>query len=150
MNPKVKAAMAYRMPHEVCDDSWYSCPASGECLRVEIEGKDSDVCECYASVVNPKIELLATELQKYHDALESMVYQFAYDADNPPRLLTGGLSALEEAFEVLGWESPHPVPERGCQMPACQLMATCGTPTPDGYKWVCGPHMDMLRPVRDK
>jgi hypothetical protein len=118
---------------------------SGECCD---EDKPKDRCECYASVVNPKLDLLATELQKYHDALESMVQQFAYEVDGPPRLSTGGLSALEEAFEVLEWDDPHPVPERGCQMPGCEQMGTCGTPTPDGYKRVCGDHFHELNKER--
>jgi len=145
MTPEVKAAMAYRMPHSVCDDSWYSCPSSFECAD---DSKDVEACECYASVVNPKLELLATELQKYHDALESMAHQFGYELDGPARLSTGGLSALEEAFEVLGWEDPHPVPERECQIPDCGAMASCGTPTPDGYKWVCGTHSRELNKDR--
>lgn len=43
------------------------------------------------------------------DALESMVYQFGYEAvkRGRPAIMTGGLSALEEAFEALGWDDPY-------------------------------------------
>lgn len=85
------------------------------------------------------------ELQEAREVIEDLVNQFAYDADNPPRLHTGGLSALESAFAFLGWEDPHPVPERGCQMVGCQSMASCGTPTEDGYKWLCSWHYGLLR-----
>lgn len=83
------------------------------------------------------------ELKK---ALEDMVFQFAYEFDNPPRIGTGGLSALEHAFNVLGWPDPKPVPERQCQYGKgkCQTTATCGTPTKKGYKRVCGKHFRLL------
>jgi hypothetical protein len=53
------------------------------------------------------------------EALEGMVYQFAYWSDTAGGFCTGGLSALEDAFEVLGWEDPHPVPEVRCDEPGC-------------------------------
>lgn len=41
--------------------------------------------------------------------LEDLVRQFAYPTtvDGSPALTTGGLSALEGAFTVLGWDDPH-------------------------------------------
>lgn len=77
------------------------------------------------------------------EALEDMVWQFAYCgkmANGRLGLTTGGLSALEGAFAELGWDDPHPVPERECQAEGCHDEATCGTPTPDGYKRLCGEH----------
>ena len=70
------------------------------------------------------------------EALEDMCQQFAYP-DLGPSLTTGGLSALETAFAVLGWDDPHPVPERGCDEPGCTRMATCGTPSEGGYRRTC-------------
>lgn len=48
-------------------------------------------------------------INKYKEALESMIFQFGYygTKNNKPIIYTGGLSALEEAFEALGWEDPH-------------------------------------------
>jgi hypothetical protein len=46
-------------------------------------------------------------MNKYKDALEDMVQQFAYrgvSKNNKPMLYTGGMSALEGAFEALGWD----------------------------------------------
>ena len=81
-------------------------------------------------------------LDKAMSALESMVYQFAYWSDGPkPGLITGGLSALEEAFEVLGWDEPHPVPSMQCDERGCRKQATCGWPTNGGYRRTCGDHM---------
>ena len=47
-----------------------------------------------------------------HEVLEDMVWQFGYRGvkNKRPVIHTGGLSALEAAFEVLGWEDPHYLP----------------------------------------
>lgn len=81
-------------------------------------------------------------IDELRDALLDMVTQFAHQTvkDGVPCYSTGGLSALEHAFSVLGWDDPHPCPENACQMPGCTAWATCGTPTPDGYKRLCGTH----------
>lgn len=76
------------------------------------------------------------------ETIEDLVRQFAYSTvrDGVPCLSDGGLSALEGAFAVLGWESPYPCPEGACEAPGCAEWATCGTSTPDGYKRLCGNH----------
>ena len=79
-------------------------------------------------------------------ALADMVYQFGYDAvkDGQPAIGTGGLSALEGAFEVLGWDDPYVIPEPvWCDAPVeprCPNRTTSGTPTPEGYKRFCPEH----------
>ena len=82
---------------------------------------------------------LSDLLAECREALEDMCQQFAYPGEGPV-LITGGLSALECAFRVLGWEDPHPVPERGCDEPGCRRMATCGTPVGGGYRTTCSEH----------
>ena len=73
-------------------------------------------------------------------ALEDMCYQFAYN-NNKGEIHTGGLSALENAFAVLGWTDPQPLPkEMLCDEPKCKKRATCGIPTASGYKRLCGEH----------
>jgi hypothetical protein len=84
------------------------------------------------------------EIDKLRNALIDMVDQFAYPLDNPPRITTGGLSALEHAFDVLGYSDPLEVPERKCQYENCNRTATCGTPSPKGYKRVCGEHFRKI------
>ncbi len=83
---------------------------------------------------------------RQREALENMVWQFAYcgSCDNRLVLHTGGLSALEEAFDALGWPDPKSCPERECEAPDCHKEATTGTPTSDGYKRLCGDHFREL------
>lgn len=79
-------------------------------------------------------------------ALEEMVYQFGYEAvkDGQPAIGTCGLSALEDAFEALGWDDPHiienPVWCDAPVEPRCPNRTTSGTPTPEGYKRFCHKH----------
>jgi hypothetical protein len=77
---------------------------------------------------------------------EDVVYQFGYYCQNGGRLhiTHGGLSTLEWAFDILGWENPHPVPEFECEIDGCHEHATCGIQTDDGYKRVCGRHFAKL------
>ena len=78
--------------------------------------------------------------EELKDALESMCYQFGYWNDAKGGLTTGGLSALEDAFDALGWDDPHLVPEMCCDEPGCKRQANCGTPTATGYRRTCGEH----------
>ena len=89
---------------------------------------------------------------KYKEALIDMVHQFAYpcvpEGSKVPCLITGGLSALEFAFEVLGWSEPYPVPELKCEIVGCPKMATCGTPVKSDYAKIymrlCGEHFTQV------
>ena len=81
------------------------------------------------------------------EALEDMVYQFAYWSDSVGGLWTGGLLALEEAFDVLGWEDPKPMPELRCERPGCMGRFTCGWKNEAGeYQRTCGDHYHSERP----
>ena len=55
------------------------------------------------------------------DELEDMCYQFAYDGQDGrgPYFTTGGLSALEGAFDALGWKDKHYTPELTCEVKGC-------------------------------
>ena len=77
---------------------------------------------------------------------EAVAYQFGYyfPIKDILYISTGGLSTLERAFWILGWNDPHPVPECECEFPGCHKHANCGTPTKDGYKRVCGKHFAEL------
>ena len=78
---------------------------------------------------------------------EDVAYQFGYYCQNKGRLCIthGGLSTLELAFDILGWENPHPVPECECEIDGCHENATCGTPTKYGYKRVCYKHWSEIQ-----
>ena len=46
-----------------------------------------------------------------HDIIVGLMYQFAYRRGIAnDSLSTGGLSTLEDAFDYLGWDDPHPIP----------------------------------------
>jgi hypothetical protein len=86
------------------------------------------------------------------EALEAMCRQFAYrgESKDGPTLVTGGLSALEDAFDVLEWGDNHPIPDLQCDEPGCLKEATCGMPTDAGYRRVCYDHSAALLAARRK
>jgi len=82
---------------------------------------------------------------EFREALEDMTNQFAYQWDGhgnkPPSIGTGGLSALEHAFDVLGWTDPQPAPDASCDIKGCQKWTQAGIPFPNGdYLRVCSDH----------
>ena len=84
----------------------------------------------------------AVEADDMREFAKDVAYQFGYYCNNGVQLCLshGGLSTLEWAFDILGWENLHPVPECECEIDGCHEHATCGVPTKDGYKWMCGNH----------
>lgn len=82
------------------------------------------------------------ETKHYKEALEQMCCQFAFWTDGS--YWTGGMSALEAAFDVLGWTDPQPAPEACCQEKGCKEQATCSCPTPEGYRHLCSKHYRIL------
>lgn len=88
----------------------------------------------------------AVEVADMREFAEDVAYQFGYYCQNGGRLhiTHAGLSTLELAFDILGWENPHPVPECECEIEGCHEHATCGKPTADGYKRVCGRHFAKM------
>ena len=110
-----------------------------------IDGRAKAINETLRAVLDlirafPPVE--AVEVADMREFAEDVVYQFGYYCQNGGRLhiTHGGLSTLEHAFDILGWENPHPVPECECEIEGCHEHATCGTPTADGYKRMCGKH----------
>lgn len=78
----------------------------------------------------------------YREFAEDVIRQFGYhgSVDGRPAYTAGGLSTLEEAFRIVGWDDPHPAPECECEEDGCHEWATGGRPTPDGYKRLCSKH----------
>lgn len=102
----------------------------------------------------PDLQALVEAMAPENDLLvtiEDLVTQFAHQIvhGGVPAYSTYGLSALEGAFAVLGWDDPHPAPEMACDEPGCSQWATCGIPTADGYRQVCGAHYQQLVHHRD-
>jgi hypothetical protein len=84
-------------------------------------------------------------MNKYKEELESMVWQFAYRSLKGNRLVltTGGLSALEGAFEVLGWDDPHYVEPDimiTCNIVGCHDWTVSGLTWDGLYLRLCSKH----------
>lgn len=89
------------------------------------------------------MRVAADDLERLAEALDDMARQFAYSGNG--RRTTGGLSALEGAFEALGWDDPHPLDkDEMCDEPGCKEPISCGTPTPGGYRRTCSEHCPPL------
>ena len=109
-----------------------------------------DGANCYC--IGPMVDRLAAyedsslEPEEIKGFAEDVAYHFGYyfPIKDILYISTGGLSTLEWTFRILGWNDPHPVPECECEFPGCHEHATCGTPTKDGYKRVCGKHFAEL------
>jgi len=83
-------------------------------------------------------------------ALEDMVWQFAYKNDKG-QIHTGGLSVLENAFDVLDWDEPHNAPDSMlCDEPGCKQFISCGFPTESGYRRTCGKHYVVAERLKEK
>ena len=98
-----------------------------------------------------EIQSLAKSLAKsranekqLREALIDMVYQFAHWSDHVGGFCSGGLSALEDAFEALGCDDPYLVPELWCGVGGCKRQIAAGTNTPEGYKRTCVKHIPTL------
>lgn len=118
---------------------------AGVCERRFTEGWNDCLMRVKSMVHSAKAADVAPVAGMKEFAAE-VAYQFGYKGTYNGRLhiMHGGLSTLERAFEILGWENPHPYPEGECDWDGCHEYATCGTPTPDGYKRVCSKHFAVI------
>jgi hypothetical protein len=91
-------------------------------------------------------------IEEWKETTLDLVEQFTFRSHDHRRkwMTTGGLSALEGAFAMLGWDDPHYVKEGGCEHPGCKAWDTCGTPTDAGYKRLCGEHYRAYRDAKPK
>ena len=92
-----------------------------------------------------------TDKEALKDALTEMVWQFAHRGqhDGKPVLHTGGLSALEGAFDALGWADPLVVEDGPwiCDVEGCGGWTVAqGMAWPDtGYWHSCRLHSEACR-----
>ena len=93
------------------------------------------------------IEEYRSRLEEAKEIIIDLINQFAYTGQKDGRAMiwTGGLSALESGFSFVGWDDPHFTPELECDYEGCYELATSGTPTPTGYKWLCSKHYQELK-----
>lgn len=106
------------------------------------------IAQARAAGADPDVLLLADRLEaaeRATGALEDMAWQFAYRGRTDDDLIytTGGLSALEHAFDVLGWDDPHKVEfdGNGCEWGDCGEWVSGGMPTDGGYLRLCSDHL---------
>lgn len=95
----------------------------------------------------PDVCVPMTTEDTMREALVGMVEQFGYWSDTVGGYWTGGLSALEFAFDALGWDDPHPYPSVRCDEPGCMGQRSMGTPTMAGYRHTCSEHGFRLTPL---
>ena len=91
--------------------------------------------------------------EELESALADMCWQFGYRGTikGKRELNTGGLSALEGAFDTLGWDDPYyPETSQGCSKPDCAEWATAGGPHETGYYFTCSRHSDYVPELADK
>ena len=112
----------------------------------EIEELERTHMPLYAEAHNAALKALKDKDESV-EIIKDLLYQFAYPGEKNGRamLWTGGVSALEWGFKFMGWDNPHFTPELECNYPCCHLIAECGTPTPDGYKRLCGKHFNEIQ-----
>ena len=132
--------LTYRSPkfnNPVSNGACKDITCSDECDSCKINDLIAKLCAYEDTGLEPE------EIKGF---AEDVAYQFGYyfPIKDILYISTGGLSTLEWAFRILGWNDPHPVPECECEFPGCHKHATCGTPTKDGYKRVCGKHFAEL------
>lgn len=82
------------------------------------------------------------------DALYSVVWQFGYRGVRSGQAIisTGGLSALEEAFDVLGWDDPHIVDDESilCDVLNCPDFMSAQLHWNGVYSRICSNHSRQL------
>ncbi len=78
-------------------------------------------------------EKLSDENDMLIEAIEDMCYQFGGWRNGC--LHHQFLSALENAFGILGWNPEHPVPEMTCDETGCNKQVSCG-----GSRSTCSEH----------
>lgn len=84
---------------------------------------------------------------KYKESLEDMLGQFAYHVtkDGKPCFTTGGLSALEFAFDVMGWDDPHYVDESNtCDVEGCFEWYSAQLHWDGMYCLICSEHAHQI------
>lgn len=115
--------------------------------KVDPEVLFADIRAMKAADLERRVDELEAELrdsdgadaERLGEFAEEVIRQFAYRIKTNGRcaFTAGGLSVLEEAFDIVGWDDPHLCPEFECEEDGCHEWATGGMPTPDGYKWLC-------------
>ena len=154
--PKCGANMKYQAMaryDEECNPVWENLlhDINGkDCLENQVKRLQAIVDRLQRDVQDERIRANAFVEQtlKLKESLENMCCQFAFWSESKGGQWTGGISALEEAFNVLGWEDPHVDESTQCNEPGCRKEATYGTPTKNGYKRLCYEHFEAAEAAK--
>lgn len=89
---------------------------------------------------------MSTE-DELREVVNDLVWQFGYRVVNKgrPSITSGGLSALEDAFDTLGWDDPHFLDEdeqKGatCEIAGCVEFRVAGARWDGLYVGLCSSH----------
>lgn len=139
-------------------EAWLRGYEAGRQAQPEPEGGEDArklaqdiICELFPATEFPRYavakrakerDALRSRVEELEAGLKSMVVQFAYWSEKDGGgLWCGGLSALEEAFDLLGFNGFWKRNDLACQFEGCSERADCGTPQDDGpYLWLCQKH----------
>lgn len=123
--------------------------------KVDPEALFADIRAMKAADLERRVDELEAELrdsdgadaERLGEFAEEVIRQFAYrvKTNGHCAFTAGGLSVLEEAFDIVGWDDPHLCPESECEEDGCHEWATGGMTTPDGYKWLCSRHREVYQ-----
>lgn len=124
----------------------------------ELEKQNNALSQAYSQVTchdEPQLimarDAADAEIKRLREAVESLLWQFAFRSPgDPPRLHTGGMSALEEGFDVLGWPDPKKVPEIRCDEPGCVEVANCGWNDSEKRRSTCHAHRGKHVPFKEE
>lgn len=101
------------------------------------------LCPAHAALADGVEDRLAYG-NRLVQALEGMVWQYGLRVisdDGRPALGTGGMSALEQAFDALGWADPHEVSGSNlCEIVDCAEWRTSGMDWDGLYLGLCSDH----------
>lgn len=129
---------------------WLECqPHSPTGDSIKLGDLAEAVYKAALTALAQRVAEVERERDEYKQALEAMVWQFAnrFVRDGKFYLSTMGLSALEEAFDVLKWDDPQVHEGDGLICEHCHAKhSTCGTRTAQGYKRLCGDCFIQVQP----
>lgn len=103
------------------------------------EIRDIDVVQFINACSPERIKALVDEAQMMKEGLEAVARQYGIVSQG--LIHTGGMSVLEEVFDLLGWDDPCPAPkDRVCDVDGCGNAVSCGWSSDEGYRLTCGDH----------
>lgn len=124
--------------------------------RVEQERTDPRYCvicdardddAAFIAAARSAVPDLVATVRAYREELQGLVWQFGHRTvfDGRLAITPGGLSALESAFEALGWDEQHFVgDEHACEIDGCQRWPVMGSKWDGLYMALCSEHGSMM------